>query len=76
MYFEGFGAPNYASCLILIIVELLPIKVCVLLGVSFSFVSICFMLFKIMFCIFVFNKNVKDSLYHAYFASIHVAVSK
>ena len=29
-----------------------------------------------MFCIFIFNKNVKDSLYHAYFASIHVAVSK
>ena len=29
-----------------------------------------------MFCIFSFNKNFKDSLYHAYFASIHVAVSK
>ena len=50
--------------------------ICVFLGESFSFVSICFMLFRIMFCIFSFNKNVKDSLYHAYFASIHVAVSK
>ena len=29
-----------------------------------------------MFCIFILNKYVKDSLYHAYFASIHVAVSK
>ena len=29
-----------------------------------------------MFCISIFNKNVKDNLYHAYFASIHVAVSK
>ena len=29
-----------------------------------------------MFCIFYFNKNVKYSLCHAYFASIHVAVSK
>ena len=29
-----------------------------------------------MFFIFIFNKNVKDSLYHDYFASIHVAVSK
>ena len=50
--------------------------ICVLLGASFYFVSICLMLFRIMFCIFIFNKNVKDSLYHAYFASIHVAVSK
>ena len=50
--------------------------ICVLLGASFYFVSIFFMLFRIMFCIFSFNKNVKDSLYHAYFASIHVAVSK
>ena len=48
----------------------------VLLGASFYFIRICFMLFIIMFCIFYFNKNVKDSLYHAYFASIHVAVSK
>ena len=48
--------------------------ICVLLGASFSFVSISFMLFRIVFCIFIFNKNVKDSLYHAYFASIHVAV--
>ena len=50
--------------------------ICVLLGESFSFVSICFLLFRIMFCIFIFNKNVRDSLYHAYFASIHVAVWK
>ena len=40
------------------------------------FVSICLLLFSIMFCIFSFNRNVKDSLYHAYFASIHVAVWK
>ena len=50
--------------------------ICVLLGEPFYFVSICFLLFRIMFCISIFNKNVKDSLYHAYFASIHVAVSK
>ena len=50
--------------------------ICVLLGASFYFVSICLMLFVIIFCISIFNKNVKDSLYHAYFASIHVAVSK
>ena len=50
--------------------------ICVLLGASFYFVSICLMLFIIMFCISIFNKNVKDSLYHAYFASIHVPVSK
>src|SRR3990170_8644938 len=50
--------------------------ICVLLGASFYFVSICFLLFRIMFCISSYNKNVKDSLYHAYFASIHVAVSK
>ena len=50
--------------------------ICVLLGASFNFVSIFFMLFRIMFCIYIFNKNVKDSLYHAYLASIHVAVSK
>ena len=50
--------------------------ICVLLGASFYFVSICLMLFRIMFCIFIFNKNVKDSLYHAYSASIHVVVSK
>ena len=37
---------------------------------------ICLQIFRILFCIFYFNKNVKDSLYHAYFASIHVAVSK
>ena len=50
--------------------------ICVLLGASVYFVSIFLLLFRIMFCIFIFNKNVKDSLYHAYFASIHVAVSK
>ena len=50
--------------------------ICVLLGVSFSFVSISLLLFRIMFCIFSFNKEVKDSLFHAYFASIHVAVWK
>ena len=50
--------------------------ICVLLGASFYFVSICLMLFRIMFCIYIFNNNVKDSLYHAYFASIHVAVWK
>ena len=50
--------------------------ICVLLGASFYFVGICFLLFRIMFCISSFNENVKDSFYHAYFASIHVAVSK
>ena len=50
--------------------------ICVLLGASFAFVNICFLLFRIMFFIFSFNKNVKDSLYHAYFACIHVTVSK
>ena len=50
--------------------------ICVLLGESFSFVSIWLLLFITMFCIYIFNKNVKDSLYHAYFASIHVVVSK
>ena len=50
--------------------------ICVLLGASIYFASICFLLFRIMFCIFSFNKNVKDSLYHAYFASIHVAFWK
>ena len=34
------------------------------------------MLVIIMFCIFSFNKKVKDSLCHAYFASILVAVWK
>ena len=50
--------------------------ICVLLGALFSFVSICLLLFIIMFFILIFNKDVKDSLYHAYFASIHVAVWK
>ena len=48
----------------------------VLLGASFYFVSILLLLFRIMVCIYIFNKNFKDSLYHAYFASIHVAVWK
>ena len=30
--------------------------ICVLLAASFYFVSICLMLFRIMFCIFIFNK--------------------
>ena len=42
--------------------------ICVLLGASFYFVSFCFLLVRIMFCIFSFNKKVKDSLCHAYFA--------
>ena len=50
--------------------------ICVMLGASFSLVSIWLILFRIMFCIYIFNKNVKDSLYHAYFASIHVSVWK
>ena len=50
--------------------------ICVLLRASFPCVSICLLLFIVMFCIFIFNKNVKDSLYHAYLASIHVAVLK
>ena len=50
--------------------------ICVLLGASFPFVSFCLLLVRIMFCIFIFNKNVKDSLCHVYFASIHVAVWK
>ena len=50
--------------------------ICVLLGASFYFDRIWLLLFRIMFCIFLFNKNVKDSLYHAYFASLHVAIWK
>ena len=50
--------------------------ICVFLGESIYFVRVCFLLFIIMFCISIFNENVKDSFYHAYFASIHVAVSK
>ena len=40
-----------------------------IIGQFWLSLSVCFMLFRIMFCIFSFNKNVKDSLYHAYFAS-------
>ena len=50
--------------------------ICVLLGASFSLVSICLLLCRLMFCIFSSNKKFKDSLCHAYFASIHVAVWK
>ena len=50
--------------------------ICVFLGASISFVSFCLLLVRIIFWIFIFNKNAKDSLYHAYFASIHVAVWK
>ena len=50
--------------------------ICVLLGASFYFVSFCLILVRLVFCIFSFNKKVKDSLCHAYFASIHVAVWK
>ena len=50
--------------------------ICVLLGASFTFVSFCLMLVRIVFFIFNFNKKVKDSLCHAYFASLHVAVWK
>ena len=41
--------------------------ICIFLGASFYFLLFCLLLFRIMFCIFIFNKNVKDSLYHAYF---------
>ena len=48
----------------------------VLLGESFAFIRIFFLLFRIMFCIFYFHKSGNDNLCHAYFASIHVAVWK
>ena len=50
--------------------------ICVLLGASIYFVRILLMLFRIMFCIFFLNKSGNDSLCHACFSSIHVAVSK
>src|SRR4051812_42663377 len=50
--------------------------ICVLLGASFPFVRFFLMSFRLVFCISSFNKNVKDSLCHAYFASMHVAVGK
>ena len=50
--------------------------ICVLLGESFYFVSIFLILVRIMFCIIYFNKSGNDSLCHAYFASIHVAIWK
>ena len=49
--------------------------ICVLLGASIYFLRICVM-FRIMFCIFYFNKSGIDSLYYAYFTSLHVAVWK
>ena len=48
--------------------------ICVLVGASC--IIWVFDLFRIMFCIIYFNKIGNDSLCHAYFASIHVAVSK
>ena len=48
--------------------------ICVLLGATIYFVRICLLLFIIMFCIFYFNKSGIDSLYYAYFTSLHVAV--
>ena len=53
-----------------------PTSSVTLLGASFSFVRIFLPLFRIMFCIFYFNKSGIDSLWHAYVASIHVAVWK
>ena len=50
--------------------------ICVLLGASIYFFSICLLLFRIMFCIFYFNKSGIDSLYYAYVTSIHVSVWK
>ena len=50
--------------------------ICVLLGASIYFVRIWLLLFIIMFCIFYFNKSGIDSVYYAYFASLHVAVWK
>ena len=50
--------------------------ICVLLGASIYFARILLLLFIIMFCIYYFNKSGNDSLCHAYFASIHVAVWK
>ena len=50
--------------------------ICVLLGASFYYVSVCFLLVRIMFCIFSFNNSVTDNLCHAYFASILVAIWK
>ena len=50
--------------------------ICGLHGASFYLVSICLMLFRLMFCIFIFNKSGIDSLYYAYFTSLHVAVWK
>ena len=36
--------------------------ICVLLGASFYFISICLLLFRVMFCIFYFNRSGIDSL--------------
>ena len=48
----------------------------VLPGASFYFTRTCLLLFRIIFCIFYFNKSGIDSLCHAYLASIHVAIWK
>ena len=50
--------------------------ICVLLGAWIYFVRIFLLLFITMFCIFYFNKSGIDSLYYAYFTSLHVAVWK
>ena len=50
--------------------------ICVLLGASFYFVSFFLLLVRVIFCLFSFNKKVKDSLCHAYLACIQFAVSK
>ena len=50
--------------------------ICVFLGDSIYFSRIFLLLFRIMFCIFYFNKSGIDSLYYAYVTSIHVAVWK
>ena len=50
--------------------------ICVLHGASIYFVRICLLLFRIIFCIFYFNRSGTDSLYYAYVTSIHVAVWK
>ena len=46
--------------------------ICVLLGASIYFARIFFLLFRIMFCIFYFNKSGNDRVCHAYFTSLHV----
>ena len=50
--------------------------ICVLLGAPIYFSRIFLLFFRRIFCIFYFNRSGNDSLCHAYFASILVAVSK